>query len=452
LIIFVDKYIKNMTAQAVYIKRILNVVLLTAVFCAVCIPFNSIYSQGKTVYVIKIDGSINPSTSDFIDKSIEEAGNNNAECLIIELNTPGGLLKSTRYIVSDLLMSPIPVIVFVSPSGSQAASAGVFITLASNIAVMAPGTNIGASHPVGGQGGQMDSVMSEKVTNDAAAFIRSISEKRKRNVAWSEDAVRKSVSITESEALRDSVIDLIASDVNDLLAKINGREVETSTGKKILNTKDVKIINYESGWFQKLLAIISDPNIAYIFMMLGMWGIIIEFYHPGAILPGVVGGICIILGLYGLHTLPLNYAGLALILLAIILFIAEIKVTSYGMLTVGGVISLLIGSMMLIDTSSPFEKAIEISMSVIITTIIIIAATFSVLSYLVLKAHKRKAMGGESGMIGETGEVFEDIVNGKGMVKVLGELWNAESAEVLQKGDKVKVINVHDLTIKVQRV
>lgn len=411
-----------------------------------------LYGQSTQVYVIKIDGPISPSTSEYVHKSIEEAKNKNAECLIIELNTPGGLLKSTRYIVSDLLMSPVPVIVFVSPSGSQAASAGVFITLASNIAVMAPGTNIGASHPVDGQGGQMDSVMSEKVTNDAAAFIRSISEKRKRNVQWGEDAVRKSVSITESEALRDSVIDLVANNVNDLLEKIHGREVETSTGKKILNTRNAVIVNYESGWFQKILAIISDPNIAYIFMMLGMWGIIIEFYNPGSILPGVVGGICIILGLYGLHTLPLNYAGLALIILAIILFIAEIKVTSYGMLTVGGVIALFLGSMMLIDTSSPLETAIKISMSVIITTVIIVAATFAILGWLVLKAHKRKAMGGESGMIGEIGEVFDDIINGKGLVKVLGEIWNAESKEDIAKGDKVKVINVKDLTIRVQKV
>lgn len=447
MIIFVDKLSINMLPE---IKRFFITCILAALIMSVA-PL-SLLAQGKTVYAIKIDGSINPSTSDFIHKSIEEAIKNNAECLVIELNTPGGLLKSTRYIVSDLLMSVIPIIVFVSPSGSQAASAGVFITLASNIAVMAPGTNIGASHPVDGQGGQMDSIMSGKVTNDAAAFIRSISEKRKRNVAWSEDAVRKSVSITESEALRDSVIDLVAGNMHDLLSKINGREVETSTGKKILNTKEAKIINYESGWFQKILAIISDPNIAYIFMMLGMWGIIIEFYHPGAILPGIVGGICIILGLYGLHTLPLNYAGLALIFLAVILFIAEIKVTSYGMLTVGGIVALLIGSMMLIDTSSPFEKAIEISMTVIITTIIIIAATFSLLSYLVYKAHKRRAMGGESGMIGEIGEVFEDIINGKGMVRVMGELWNAESKEEIYKGCKVKVVQIHDLTIQVQKV
>ena len=412
----------------------------------------SVSQMGPLVYVIKIDGSINPATSDFVHKSIEEARNKNAECLIIELNTPGGLLKSTRYIVSDLLMSPVPVVVFVSPSGSQSASAGVFITLAANIAAMAPGTNIGASHPVNPQGG-MDSVMSEKATNDAAAFIRSISEKRKRNVQWAEDAVRKSVSITETEALRDSVIDLIANNLNDLLEKIDGREVETSTGKKILNTKNAVIVNYEIGWFQKFLGVISDPNIAYILMMIGIWGIILEFYHPGGILPGVVGVICIVLGLYGLHTLPINYAGLALIVLAIILFIAEIKITSYGMLTVGGVISLFLGSFMLIDSQSGLEVA-QISLGVIIGTVIIITTLFILLAYLVIRAHKRKAMTGETGMVGEIGEVFSDFVNGTGSVKVLGEIWKAESDDSVDiaKGTKVKVVNIKGLTIKVQKI
>lgn len=409
--------------------------------------------QNPQIYVITVDGSINPSTADFIHKSIEEAKSKNAECLVIRLNTPGGLLKSTRYIVSDLLTSPIPIIVYVSPGGSQSASAGVFITLASHIAVMAPGTNIGASHPVSGDGSKMDSTMSEKVTNDAAAFIRSISEKRKRNVKWSEDAVRNSVSITETEALKDSVIDLIANDLNDLLAKIDGREVETSTGKKILNTKNHTIVNFEESWFQKILGIISDPNIAYILMMIGMWGIILEFYHPGAILPGVTGAICILLGLYGLHTLPINYAGAGLILLAIILFIAEIKVTSYGMLTVAGVIAMFFGSMMLIDTgSSPLEAAINISMSVIITTVVIIAGLFGILAWLVIRTYRRKAMTGVSGMIGEIGEVFIDIVNGTGTVKILGEIWKANSSENITKGAKVKVLEVKDLTIIVQKV
>jgi len=426
----------------------LRSILILLVFSA------AVYCQeGPVIYVIKIDGSINPSSADFIRKSIEEAKNKKAECLVIQLNTPGGLLKSTRYIVSDILTAPIPVIVYVSPGGAQSASAGVFITLASHIAVMAPGTNIGASHPVSGDGSKMDSTMNEKVTNDAAAFIRSISEKRKRNVKWSEDAVRNSVSITETEALRDSVIDLVAADMNELLAKVDGREVETSTGKKILNTKNFTVVNYEENWFQKFLGIISDPNIAYILMMIGMSGIMLELYNPGAILPGVVGAICILLGLYGLHTLPINYAGAGLILLAIILFIAEIKVTSYGMLTVAGVIALFIGSMMLIDTgNSPLEAAVDISMGVIITTVVIVAGLFSLLAWLVVRTYRRKAMTGESGMIGEIGEVFVDIVNGKGTVKVLGEIWKAEAEGNIARGDKVKVVEVKDLTIVVQKV
>ncbi len=426
----------------------LRSILILLVFSA------AVYCQeGPVIYVIKIDGSINPSSADFIRKSIEEAKNKKAECLVIQLNTPGGLLKSTRYIVSDILTAPIPVIVYVSPGGAQSASAGVFITLASHIAVMAPGTNIGASHPVSGDGSKMDSTMNEKVTNDAAAFIRSISEKRKRNVKWSEDAVRNSVSITETEALRDSVIDLVAADMNELLAKVDGREVETSTGKRILNTKNFMVVNYEENWFQKFLGIISDPNIAYILMMIGMSGIMLELYNPGAILPGVVGAICILLGLYGLHTLPINYAGAGLILLAIILFIAEIKVTSYGMLTVAGVISLFIGSMMLIDTgNSPLEAAVDISMGVIITTVVILGGLFSLLGWLVVRTYRRKAMTGESGMIGEIGEVFVDIINGKGTVKVLGEIWKAEAEGNIARGDKVKVVEVKDLTIVVQKV
>jgi membrane-bound serine protease (ClpP class) len=240
--------------------------------------------------------------------------------------------------------------------------------------------------------------------------------------------------------------------MNDLLAKINGREVETSAGKKVINTQNAVIINFEEGWFQKFLGLISDPNIAYILMMLGMWGIILEFYHPGAILPGVVGAICILLGLYGLHTLPINYAGAGLILLAVILFIAEIKITSYGMLTVAGVISMFIGSMMLIDSGSPLETAVNISMKVIITTVVIIAGLFAILAWLVIRAHRRKAMTGESGMLGEIGEVFIDIANGSGTVKVMGEMWKAVSSQQITKGEKVKVVGVKDLTITVEKI
>ena len=435
--------------------RVRSLLFISAVFFFVFGAGNIINSQAQgKVYNIKIDGSINPSTSDFIHKSIQEAVKNNAECIVIELNTPGGLLKSTRYIVSDILTAEIPVIVFVSPSGSQSASAGVFITLAANIAAMAPGTNIGASHPVSTEG-KLDSVMSEKATNDAAAFIRSISEKRSRNIQWSEDAVRNSVSISETEAVKMNVVDLIANDMTDLLTKIDGKVVDTPMGKKTLHTKGAEIVLYENSWFMNLLGTLSDPNIGYILMMLGIWGILLEFYHPGAILPGVVGAICLILGLYGLHTLPLNYAGLALILLAIILFIAEIKIVSHGLLTVGGVISLLLGSFMLIDVQSPLESAEQLSRGVIYTTVTVISLLFIFLAYLVIKARKRKKFIGEESMIGEIGEVeFEDLVKDvKGAIKFQGNIWNAITGQdLIAKGDKVKVTAVNGLTLTVEKV
>ena len=435
---------------------IFTVITIISIICSFPDANNDIQAQDNgLVYLIKIDGSINPSTSEFIHKSLGEAVKHNARCLIIELNTPGGLLKSTRYIVSDLLTSEIPVVVYVYPSGAQSASAGVFITLAANIAAMAPGTNIGASHPVTMEGNK-DTVMMEKATNDAAAFIRSISEKRNRNIQWAEDAVRKSISITETEALNEKVIDVIAKDVNELLQKIDGREVETSKGKVTLDTKNVRIFEYKISWFQQFLGIISDPNIAYIMMMLGIWGVILEFYHPGGILPGVVGVICLILGLYGLHTLPINYAGLGLIILAIILFILEIKITSYGMLTVGGIISLFLGSFMLIDVDSPLEL-VGISLSVIITTVLVVSGLFILLIYLVVKAHKKKVVTGEQGLIGEICEVFEKIESGKmGAVKLHGEIWNAvvsvDNTEKIPVHSKVKVVAVNNLTLTVQKI
>jgi len=274
---------------------------------------------------MKIDGSINPVSADFIRNGIEKARIEKAECLIIQLNTPGGLLKSTRVIVSDMLQSPVPVIVYVSPGGAHAGSAGVFITLAAHIAAMAPGTNIGAAHPVVMQG-QMDTTMNEKTTNDAAAFIRTIAEKRHRNMVWAERAVRRSYSYSETEALQDSVIDLVVKNEEELLRMIDGRIIELSSGNKTLHTLSATIINYKMSIWEKILDIISDPNIAYILLLLGMYGILFELYNPGAILPGIVGVIALILAFYSMHTLPINYAGLALIIFAVILFLLEIKI------------------------------------------------------------------------------------------------------------------------------
>ncbi len=377
------------------------------------------------------------------------AASENAECLIIKLNTPGGLLKSTRVIVSDILDSPVPVAVFVFPGGSQAASAGVFITLAGHIAAMAPGTNIGAAHPVTMQGEQ-DSIMNEKATNDAAAFIRTISEKRERNVQWAEDAVRKSLSITETEALKANVIDLTAVSVEDLLDKIDGKEISLSSGMKVLQTKDAAVTEIGMSLRQKILNLISDPNIAYIFLMIGIYGIMFELYSPGTIFPGVIGGISLIIAFYSLHTLPVNYAGLALIIFAIILFIAEIKIISHGLLTIGGIISLTLGSIMLINMESTLE-VFRISWHVILVFVILTAAFFIFAIGFAIKAQIRKPVTGIEGMTGERGEAITDL-SPEGQIMVHGEIWNAECQDgPVSKGTKVEVIKVLNLKLLVRK-
>jgi membrane-bound serine protease (ClpP class) len=409
----------------------------------------SAFSQKSKVLVINADCAIHPACADYIHSGLEKALEENAECLIIKLNTPGGLLKSTRVIVTDILESKIPVVVYISPSGSQAASAGVFITLAGHIAAMSPGTNIGAAHPVSLQGAQ-DTVMMEKATNDAAAFIRTITEKRNRNIEWAEDAVRKSISITETEALKLNVIDIIAKDIDELLAQIDGMEVETVSGKQILQTNDAQIIELEMTLAQKLLSILSDPNLAYILLMLGIYGLFFELYNPGAIFPGVIGGICIILAFYSMHTLPVNYAGLALIIFAVILFLLEIKVVSHGVLTIGGIVSLLLGSMMLIDEDSVLE-AMEISMELIIIVVVLTAAFFLFAITFGIRAQRKKPVTGSEGIIGEIGTAISNI-KPLGKVRVHGEFWNAECKdEVINKGDEVEVISVNHLTLVVKK-
>jgi len=433
----------------------MKVLILHIVICVILTISLGLVSQTeentvtKRVVVISVDGSINPSSAEYINSGIKSARERDAECLIIKLNTPGGLLKSTRIIVTDILDSQIPVVVFVYPGGSQAASAGVFITLAGHIAAMAPGTNIGAAHPVTLQGEQ-DSIMNEKATNDAAAFIRTISEKRARNIQWAEDAVRKSLSITETEALKERVIDTIAISVQDLLEKIDGKEISLSFGKKVLDTKNAEVINIEMDFKQKLLGLLSDPNIAYILFMIGIYGIMFELYNPGSIFPGVIGGISLITAFYSLHTLPVNYAGLALIIFAVILFIAEIKVVSHGLLSIGGVISLILGSIMLIDTESTLE-VIKISWQVILVIVIFTAAFFIFAIGFGIKAQSRKPTTGIEGIIGEIGETISNL-EPEGQIRVHGELWNAESLDgSISKGTKVKVTQVSNLKLMVRK-
>src|SRR3972149_209306 len=315
--------------------RIALLILLTLL----CPSPASLEEPRREVLVITLSGVINPVASEYIGKSIKIANEKKVEVLVIELDTPGGLDTSMRNIVKDIIGSEVPVVVYVSPSGSRAASAGVFITLAAHIAAMAPGTNIGAAHPVG-IGEKMDKVMAEKATNDAAAYIKSLAERNGRNAKWAADAVRKSISATEEEALKEGVIDLVSKDLNSLLSDIDGKKVRTVMGEKGLNTAKANIIREGMGLRHRILDLISDPNVAYILMLLGFYGLFFELTNPGAIFPGVLGGICLILAFYAFQTLPVNYAGLLLILLAIILFILESQIISNGVLAIGGVIAM----------------------------------------------------------------------------------------------------------------
>lgn len=402
----------------------------------------------QKVFAIKIDGSINPAAAEYIHNSIQRASELDGECLIIRLNTPGGLLKSTRVMVSDILESKIPVVVYVSPAGAQSASAGVFITLAAHIAAMAPGTNIGAAHPVTLQGVQ-DSTMMEKATNDAAAFVRTIAEKRHRNIKWAEEAVRRSQSITETEALKLGVIDLIAKNADSLLAQIDGKTVELSSGTRTLHTKGATIEQWEMGFTERLLDTLSDPNIAYVLMLLGIYGLLFELYNPGSILPGVVGGISLILAFYSLHTLPVNYAGLALIVFAIVLFVADLQVASHGILTVGGVISLILGSMMFIRSDSALEF-IQISWSVILTCSALTLVFFMFVIGFGLRALRSKPSTGSEGLVGEIGESLT-VLNPNGRVRIHGEIWNAISVSgKIPKDVQVRAVGLENLTLRVE--
>jgi membrane-bound serine protease (ClpP class) len=413
--------------------------------CAMLVPPTA---SSQNVHVIKIDGSINPASADFLHRSIQNATEAQAECLIIELNTPGGLLKSTRVIVSDILEAKIPVVVYVAPAGAQSASAGVFITLAANIAAMAPGTNIGAAHPVSMQG-SMDSTMTEKATNDAAAFVRTIAEKRQRNIKWAEEAVRNSISITETEALRSQVIDIIARNLDSLLVQLDAKTVELPGGPRILHTKGAAIERSEMGFAEKVLDILSDPNFAYILMLLGIYGLLFELYNPGAVLPGVVGGISLILAFYSLHTLPVNYAGLALILFGILLFIVDIKAVSHGILSLGGVVSLVLGSMMLIRSDSALEF-VQISWSVILTSAALSLIFFMFVIGFGLRALKSKPPTGREGLIGETGESLTAL-RPEGRVRIHGEIWNAVSESgTIAKDVRIRVVRVENLTLHVE--
>ena len=400
-----------------------------------------------TVVVATYEGVINPVAAEYLAQVIADAEKDHAQALVIQLDTPGGLDTSMRLIIKEISASEVPVIVYVSPVGARAASAGVFITLSAHIAAMAPGTNIGAAHPVAMGGGEMDKEMKKKVENDAAAYIRSIAEKHGRNVQWAEDAVRQSVSATETEALKLKIIDLVADDLNALLAAVEGRVVETATGKQTLKTRSAVVKKIPMTGRLKILSVLSDPNIAYILMLLGIYGLIFELSNPGAILPGVVGAICIILAFYSFQTLPINYAGLLLILAAVIMFIAEIKVPSYGLLTVGGVVSMVLGSLMLVKTDLPF---MQISLWVILPTAIATAGFFVLVIGMARKAYKQKPVSGIEGFIGLSG-IARTEINPRGQLLIQGEIWDAVSDEPIREGESAEVTGIEGLKLHIKR-
>ncbi len=405
----------------------------------------------QPVVSISVDGSINPAVAQFIHRSIDQAYRQKAPCLLIHLNTPGGLLESTRQIVGDFLQSPLPIIVFVAPAGAHAGSAGVFVTLAADLAAMAPGTNIGAAHPVGLQGGETDTIMNSKITNDAAAFIRTIAEKRKRNLDWAEAAVRQSVSITDSEALEKNIIDLIAANDQQLLEQVDGKMIALNAGSQILHTKGAEVQILEMGFMEKMLNLISDPNIAYVMMMLGFFGLLFELFNPGSIFPGIVGFIALVLAFYSLHSLPVNYAGLALIIFGIILFLLELKIVSHGMLAIGGVVSLVIGSLMLIRPVSGVD-IFRLSRTVIFSSVGLATCFFLFVLGKGIRAQRLRPVTGVEGLVGQTG-IALDTLDPAGMVQVHGELWKALSVSGrVDPGQKIRVKDIKDLTLYVDTI
>jgi membrane-bound serine protease (ClpP class) len=429
-------------------KTMVRLAAVAALLLAVATPGILLHAaeEKRVVDVITVNEVITPPIGEYIVKSIKQAAESGSEAIVIQLDTPGGLDLTMRDIIKEMLNAAVPVVVYVSPPGARAASAGVLITISANVAAMAPGTNIGAAHPVAMGFGKADETMMEKVENDAVAYGRSIAEQRGRNADWVEEAIRKSVSVTAEEALKLHVIDLIATDMNDLLAKIDGWEVKLVSGNRVLKTKGAELNRKEMGFREKVLITISNPNIAYILFLLGLAGLYFEFSSPGVVLPGIIGGISLILAFFAFQTLPVNYAGILLIIFAVILFIAEIKVVSHGILTMGGVVSLVLGSIMLFESPDP---ALRVSWSVLVPTVAIVSLFFIAVISIAVRAQMRKVLTGGEGMIGAVGETASEVF-GRGKVIIRGEYWDACSKAPIGKGRPVKVVRVNGLKIEVE--
>ncbi len=410
------------------------------------------------VFTAKWDGPITPITADYIDRTLTKAEREGGTLYVLELNTPGGLAESMRKIVQRFQGSSLPVVVFVYPSGGRAASAGAIITISADVAVMAPGTNIGAAHPVrvgGVSGERRDSkregkdVMEKKILQDMLAFVRSIAKEKGRNVEVVERMVKESLSLSAEEALEEGVIDLIAVDLKDLLKKIDGRKVKKLGRELEIETEGEEVVFLEENLKEELLKIITNPTVAYLLLMLGFYGIFFELYNPGAVVPGVVGAICLLLGLYGLSLISMNWLGLLLIILGILLFVLELITPTFGALAVGGIISLALGSLFLIDPESPYG---ELPKTIIATVVFASVLFFLVAGRFGLKAQRRRKLTGAEGMVGEEGEAITDFKKGKGKVLVHGEIWDALGEEEIKKGDRVEVLEVRGLKLRVRKV
>jgi membrane-bound serine protease (ClpP class) len=407
-------------------------------------------ASGTTGHInlVTIQDSVNPGVKDFLDRVIDQSAKDGAECLVVLLDTPGGMMTTMRIMVEAIMNAPLPVVVYVYPSGAHAGSAGVLITIAADIAAMAPGTNIGAAHPVTGTGEDIPKTMNEKVLNDMLAFGRSVATERGRNAEWVTKAIRESASITADEAFAANVIDFVASDLDDLVAKIDGWQVERKSFTKKLHVKGLERRTVMPDWRERLLRIISDPSIAYLLLMIGLAGLYFELSHPGAVFPGVIGGISLVAAAYALQKLPVNYAGFLFIMLAIVFFILEIKVTSYGMLSFAGVVSLVLGSLMLFRVPG---EGNGLSMWVFLPTVAVVSGFFVTVAALAFRAQMRKPTTGKEGLLGAVGEVTRELAP-EGKVFVEGELWNAFADTPIPKGTKVQVVNIQDLKLKVQRI